>query len=149
MFSMAEMVTSAFVVLFGRRAERRDMQRRQFLGFTCGVCVSTAGCLGFGGTNKTVGVAVRNQDSAARKITAQVRFDGEVLLDETTTVDPGETVNTSFENPNSAGEAAVTATSASGPETSKHVRVGPGTGIRSITIRAREGGSLRIVATRT
>lgn len=127
---------------------QRDMYRRQFLGVACGVSLS-AGCLGFGGTNETVGVSITNEDSAARKITVRVSFDGTQLLDTTVTVESGETVNTHFKNPDNAGDARVIAKLAAGAESSKSIRVGPGTGIRYVTVVINQDESLRITAART
>lgn len=125
------------------------MYRRQYLAVVGCLGSSVTGCLGFGGTNETVRVGVENKDSAARKLTVTVEFSGETLIDETMTVEPGETADTSLENPDSAGEALVSATAATGAKTSSNIRVGPGTGIRYITVVAQQDGSLRIMATRT
>lgn len=126
-----------------------DVHRRTFLGTAGGVGFALAGCVGLGGTNETVGVTVENQDSATRKITVTVAYDGRTLLEQTMTVGPSERVGAPFENPDTAGEADVTVRSVAGRETSSSVRVGPGTGIRSITVVLSEDGTLSVRGTRT
>lgn len=125
------------------------MKRRPFLGLVGGAGVTVAGCIGFGGTNETIGVTVENRDAAAHELTVVVRLDDTALLDRTVTVGPGETADVSFENPTAAGEAAVTVRSARGAETSVGVRAGPGTGLRRITVLVRDGGTLTVRAART
>jgi len=114
-----------------------------------GICGSVGGCLGFGGTAESVDVGVENRDSTARTITVEIQFEVETLLEDTMTVEPSETATTAFENPDTAGEASVAATAATGVEASRTVRVGPGTGIRGITVVVGQDGSLRVGASRT
>ncbi|MFC5279664.1 hypothetical protein ACFPM1_12980 [Halorubrum rubrum] len=107
------------------------------------------GCLGFGGTNETVAVHVDNESSTAHEVTASVTFEGDSLFERTVALDAGESESGSFENPETVGSARVEATLEDGSPTTDPVRVGPGTGIRSITIRIPEREVVEIRAGRT
>jgi hypothetical protein len=66
-----------------------------------------AGCLGFGGTNETVDVYFENESSTTHEITVSITFEREVLLEETATVEAGESTSRSFTNPETTGAASV------------------------------------------
>lgn len=109
-----------------------------------------AGCsLGFGGTNQVVDVTFRNDHDASHRLAVTITFDGSTLLDRTVALDPGETASASFDNPDTAGEAQVTVRRSDGSQTSDAVRVGPGTGIRFVTVEVTADGEVRILAART
>jgi len=114
------------------------------------IAAGLAGCaFGFGGTNETVAVALENDDDAQHRLAVTITFDGSTLVDRTATLDAGSAVETAFENPDSAGEATVDAELADGEATTSDVRVGPGTGIRDVTVRVSDGGTLSVVDGRT
>jgi len=111
---------------------------------------SLAGCaFGFGGTNETVGVDVSNQDDASHRLSVTVTFDETALVDVTERLAPGESAATQFENPPSAGPARVEAVLANDRSTSTDVRVGPGTGIRQISVRITPEGTVEAYGART
>jgi hypothetical protein len=111
---------------------------------------SLAGCaFGFGGTNETVGVDMSNQNDASHRLSVTVTFDDTALVDVTERLAPGESTETQFENPASAGPSRVEAALANGRSTSTDVRVGPGTGIRHISVRITPDGTVEAYGART
>jgi hypothetical protein len=108
-----------------------------------------AGCFSFGGTNETIGVDLENEDSITHELAVSIAFDEDSLFERTTTLDTDESTSGSFENPDSAGSASVEARLDEESPTTKSVRVGPGTGIRSVTISISETPEVGIWAGRT
>jgi hypothetical protein len=111
--------------------------------------IGQAGCLGFGGTNETIDVHFESESSTTNEITASVTLEEELLFEQTVTLEAGESTTRSFSNPDSTGSARVEAMLADGSPTTDSVRVGPGTGIRSLTIRISERKVIEIWAGRT
>jgi hypothetical protein len=142
--------------VYGRDAtvcHHGDSTRRGALRAGAVVAASgLAGCLsnvGFGGTSETVDVELANDDDGPRRLSVTATFDGATLFEESVTLDPGASVAGEFENPETAGEARVVASLEEGASAETDVRVGPGTGIRSVTVRADDGGDLSVHSART
>lgn len=86
---------------------------------------------------------------APHDLTVSITFTEETLFERTVTLDAGESTSGSFENPDTADSAGVRATLDDESPTTDSVRVGPGTGIRSITVTITEEIRVEILAVRT
>lgn len=111
--------------------------------------IGLAGCLGFGGTNEVVDIYFESESSTTHEITASVTFERELLFEQTVRLNPGASEDKSFKNPDTTGSASVEAMLRGRSPTTNSVRVGTGTGIRSITVRVSESEALEIWTGRT
>lgn len=115
---------------------------------TLAAVTSTAGCT-FGGTNEEIPVTLTNNSDTTHELSVTISFEESTLLDQSETLEPDDSTETTIQNPETAGSAEVTATLSGNDPASNDIRVGPGTGIRTIDIEITEDNSLSIFAGRT
>lgn len=108
-----------------------------------------AGCLGFGGTDEVVGVTLRNRHDEEHRLSVTVRFDGDVLVEETATLAPDQSTDTEFDNPGPTGDATVEVVVDERDPVTEDVSVGGGSGIRSLTVEVTADGEVSVFAGRT
>ena len=111
---------------------------------------ATAGCIaGIEEPEESVDVSIENDDSTAYTIGVSVDIGNVRVFEHRATVEPGVSTGGSFENPEDTTTAAVSAQLESGPEATKSVGVGAGSGIHYIEVRIADDGTLAILAVRT
>jgi hypothetical protein len=127
----------------------QHLTRRTLLHFGILAAVTgTAGCT-FGGTNEEIPVTLANNSNTTHELAITISFEESTLLDQSETLEPGDSIETTIQNPETAGSAQVTATLPNHNPATNDIRVGPGTGIRTINIEITADNSVSIFAGRT